>query len=203
MERAEALARLRELEGSDLRPLADRYGVTVWTDGGKNKGWAGQVIERHLGMSHNCSQSPDFGTWELKVIPLKRNRAGALRVKETMAITMIDPEDVVSTPFENSHLLAKLRCALVCARIFEAQSDDRSVLHRVATFDLDDPSMLERVRLDYELVRETISTVGFHALSGSMGILVQPRTKGPGHGSISRAFYARTGLVAGILGLAC
>ncbi len=33
-----------------------------------------------------------------------------------------------------------------------------------------------------------------------MGKLVQPRTKGQGHGSTSRAFYARTGFVAHILG---
>jgi hypothetical protein len=34
-----------------------------------------------------------------------------------------------------------------------------------------------------------------------MGVLVQPRTKGPGHGSTSRAFYARARLVGRILGL--
>jgi len=33
-----------------------------------------------------------------------------------------------------------------------------------------------------------------------MGVLVQPRTKGPGHGSTSRAFYARKIFVAHILG---
>jgi hypothetical protein len=32
---------------------------------------------------------------------------------------------------------------------------------------------------------------GFAALTGKMGKYVQPRTKGAGHGSISRAFYAR------------
>ncbi len=35
-----------------------------------------------------------------------------------------------------------------------------------------------------------------------MGVLVQPRTKGPGHGSISRAFYARPTFVAHIISLA-
>jgi DNA mismatch repair protein MutH len=33
-----------------------------------------------------------------------------------------------------------------------------------------------------------------------MGVLVQPRTKGPGHGSVSRAFYTRAPFVARILG---
>jgi hypothetical protein len=51
------------------------------------------------------------------------------------------------------------------------------------------------------LIRNVIRTRGFHHLSGSMGTLVQPRTKGPGHGSTSRAFYARSKLVARILGI--
>lgn len=57
------------------------------------------------------------------------------------------------------------------------------------------------MRADYELVRDTIRTKGFKELTGKMGVLVQPRTKGPGHGSTSRAFYARTGFVTHILGL--
>ena len=44
-------------------------------------------------------------------------------------------------------------------------------------------------------------TKGFEHLTGAMGILVQPRTKGSGHGSTSRAFYARTQFVAEILGI--
>ncbi|MFS8086621.1 MAG: hypothetical protein ACMG6H_13395, partial [Acidobacteriota bacterium] len=56
------------------------------------------------------------------------------------------------------------------------------------------------VRADYQLVRDTIITDGFQALTGKMGVRVQPRTKGAGHGSTSRAFYARTSFVAHILG---
>ena len=70
----------------------------------------------------------------------------------------------------------------------------------MAEFDLSDPEIYQQVRADYELVRETIIQDGFSALSGSMGVLVQPRTKGPGHGSVSRAFYARIPFVARILG---
>jgi len=201
MERNEAVQKLRALQGQDLRPLADRYQVTVWSGEKKNKGWAGHVLERHLGLPINSSQSPNFGSWELKIVPLKRNRSGGLQVKETMAITMIDSYNVANTPFDQSHLLAKLRKAVVCARIFESQADDRSLLVSVATFDLNDPKTLGQVREDYELVRTAIRTKGFESLTGAMGVLVQPRTKGAGHGSTSRAFYARTQFVTKILGL--
>jgi len=200
LERVDAIEKLRTLVGADLRQLADLHQVTVWKDGKKNKGWAGHTLERFLGLPINSSQSPNFGSWELKQVQLVPKRDGMLRVKETMAITMIDPINVVAKPFVESHLLAKLQKIVVVARVFESQADDRSLLHSVAEFDLSDPEIYQQVKADYELVRETVIRDGFSALSGSMGVLVQPRTKGPGHGSISRAFYARSHFVARILG---
>lgn len=60
MERNSAIAKLKELEGKDLRRLVDRYNVTVWKEGKLNKGWAGHVIERYLGLPLNSAQSPNF-----------------------------------------------------------------------------------------------------------------------------------------------
>jgi DNA mismatch repair protein MutH len=202
MEREEAVITLKLLEGQDLRILADKHGITVWKGDKKNKGWAGHVIERHLGLPLNSSQSPNFGSWELKIVPLKKLANGKIVVKETMAITMIDPVNVLLKPFEQSHLLAKLQKAVVCARMFESQHEHRTLLVKVATFDLGNKEIYEQVRADYEETRETIRTKGFEALTGAMGMLVQPRTKGAGHGSTSRAFYARVGFVSKILGIA-
>jgi len=201
MERVDAVARLTTLIGQDLRQLADQFNVTVWSqEGKKNKGWAGHTIERYLGLALNSSRSPNFGSWELKLVPLVARKTGELRVKETMAITMIDPVEVVNKEFEESHLFNKLKKIVVVARVFESQNDNRSLVHSVASFDLDDPDIFDQVKADYELVRNTIKEEGFLRLSGKMGRLVQPRTKGQGHGSISRAFYARTSFVAHILG---
>jgi len=200
LEREDALGKLRELEGRDLVSLAGRYDVTIWKGDRRNKGWAGHVLERYLGLPINSAQSPNFGSWELKVVPLRRLPSSELVVKETMAITMIDPYNVARTPFEQSHLLAKLRKAIVCARLFESQNEERSILMRVAVFDLNDKAVYEQVKRDYEETRQCILTKGFGHLTGAMGVLVQPRTKGAGHGSTTRAFYARTGFVAKILG---
>lgn len=202
MERAEAIEQIKALVGRDLRPLADELKVTVWTpEGKKNKGWFGHVIERFLGLPINSSQSPNFGSWELKVVSLAaRKRGNTLRVKETMAITMIDPYNVAQQPFEKSHLLAKMRKAVVVARIHESPLETRSLLHSVTQFDLGNTEIYEQVKADYDLVRQSIINKGFQSLTGKMGVLVQPRTKGAGHGSTSRAFYARTSFVAHILG---
>ena len=71
MDRPEALLRLTELVGQDLRVFAEKYKVTVFKEGKPNKGWAGHVLERHLNLPLNSSRSPNFGSWELKIIPLK------------------------------------------------------------------------------------------------------------------------------------
>lgn len=118
-----------------------------------------------------------------------------------MAITMIDPVNVLQKEFEESHLLTKLKKIVVCARMFESREENSSLLVRVSTFDLDNPTVYQQVKADYDIVRETIRDKGFQALTGKMGVLVQPRTKGPGHGSTSRAFYARKSFVTQILNL--
>ena len=192
MERQEALLKLSELMGKDLRLFADKYQVTVFKEGKPNKGWAGHVLERHLNLPINSSQAPNFGSWELKIVPLKYLQSGNLTVKETMSITMIDPYNVENTEFEDSHLLAKLSKLIVAARIWESREERQSILYTVTTFDLDDPAIRNQVKADYNLVKETIRTTGFSTLTGRMGVYIQPRTKGRGHGSTTRAFYART-----------
>lgn len=195
-----ALRTLKKLEGRDLRKLANKYRITVFKEGKPNKGWAGHTIERAIGLPLNSSQRPNAGSWELKLVSLKRKSDGTIKPKETMQITMINARDVLNRPFETSHLLAKLKSLVICGRIFVSKDEPESILYKVGTFDLEG-ELYEAVKRDYEEVRETLRTQGFQALTGHMGKLVQPRTKGPGHGSTSRAFYARTGFVAIILDL--
>jgi len=205
LNREEALVKLKELVGKDLRPLASQYGVTVFTNEarhtGRNKGWAGQVLERHIGLGVSNMQAPNGGHWELKMVSLKKLRNGKITPKETMQITMINPEQVKDTPFEASHLLAKLREMIICARLYNDINETRSILASVGEFNLEDEELYKQVKEDYDLVRDALNTRGFDALTGAMGVYVQPRTKGPGHGSISRAFYARPIFIKKILGI--
>jgi len=191
MERNQAYILLQQLEGKDLRKLADKYEVTVFKNDKKNKGWAGHVIEHYLGLPINSAQSPNFGSWELKTVSLKRLQNDTLTVKETMAITMIDPFNVINAPFEESHLLSKMKKILMLSRIWEGADELSSIVCGVHTFDIGNKEIYEQIKEDYELVRKTIREKGFEALTGRMGIYIQPRTKGVGHGSTSRAFYAR------------
>lgn len=202
MERKEAINRLTRLAGRELHDLAREYGVAVRRDGKVNKGWAGHVFERYLGLPRNSAQSPNFGSWELKSVPLKYKKDGELTVKETMAITMIDSVNVCQKEFEDSHLLAKLRKAVVVFRTVGETVDDPTYVHSVVALDLKG-DLYEQVKKDYDLVRSVLldSDKGFDFLTGEMGVYIQPRTKGQGHGSKTRAFYARTKFLKEFLNL--
>ena len=194
MDKKEAINRLLEIKGRNLHELAEEYEVTVATPRGtQNKGWAGHVCERHLGLALNSSRSPNMGSWELKSTSLKYLESGKLSVKETMAITMIDPVEVRQTEFEQSHMLAKLNKAVVVVRTVGKNFRDPSFVHSVIEIELDN-DLYAAVKADYDLVRNILikdPENGFSNLTGKMGCYIQPRTKGFGHGSISRAFYAR------------
>ncbi|PIR89809.1 hypothetical protein COU05_04010 [bacterium (Candidatus Gribaldobacteria) CG10_big_fil_rev_8_21_14_0_10_37_21] len=60
----------------------------------------------------------------------------------------------------------------------------------------------EEIKNDYDFIREKLVETGFESLTGKDGKWIQARTKGPGHGSTSRAFYARKELVEKIFELA-
>ena len=201
LNRREAVRRINSLAGKDLRAMADEFKIPVWKNGRENKGWAGLVIEHYLGLPQNSRQAPDFGDWELKVVPLRKDAEGNLRVKESMAITMLEPAEVLANKFEDSHLYDKLRSMVVVSRVWEGKEELHSMLHAAAEFDLEDAKIRDQVKDDYETVRTQIRTRGIDSVTGDLGKLVQARTKGPGHGSTSRAFYARPIFVAHILNL--
>ncbi len=197
MKREEGLQLLKTLRGKEFHELAKIYNIPIIGKTGKvNKGWAGHVIERFLQLPLNSAQSPNFGSWELKVIPLKTLKNGELTFKETMAVTMIDPINVVQKPFEESHLYAKLRKIVVVARTVGNNIDEPSYFYDVFEIDLSNEQIYNQVKEDYEYVRNILKSFsnpyeGLKKLSGKMGVYIQPRTKGRGHGSVTRAFYAR------------
>lgn len=192
MERAEAIKKLRGLVGREIHQLAQELDVTIERNGKANKGWAGHVFERFLGLPINSSQSPNFGSWELKSIPLKTLQNGSLTFKETMAITMIDPVEVCQKEFEESHLFAKLQKVVIVSRTVGSDFREPSYVHSVTEFSLTG-ELYDAVKADYDLIRDALRDPekGFDFLTGKMGKFIQPRTKGAGHGSKSRAFYAR------------
>lgn len=203
MNREEAIEKLIDIIGKDLIELAEEYGVTLFKEGKKNKGWVGHVVEHCLGLPINSLQQPDFGDWELKTVSMKKLKTGLIVPKETMAITMINAEHVINTDFEQSHLKSKLDKILIISRMWYATTEPKSELLKAFMFNIEaDEELYEEIKADYEETRECLRTKGFNCLTGKMGKWIQPRTKGQGNGApITRAFYARTSFLKKIMEL--
>jgi len=200
--RTTAIKNLKKHLKKDLRKLALEYGITTYETGKQNKGWKGLVLERLAGLQTNVSKAPNGLSWELKSVAFHYVK-DELVPKETMAITMINQEELKAHSFFESHCWAKLKAIVFCAVQWNGENSKSGELLKVASLDFsEDDKLIKEIKADYDFIRNKLITKGFKSLTGKDGKWIQARTKGPGHGSISRAFYARTALVKKIFEIA-
>ncbi|MDO8676563.1 MAG: MutH/Sau3AI family endonuclease [Candidatus Azambacteria bacterium] len=193
--RAVAIKNLKKYIGQDLRKLALKHGITTYETGKQNKGWKGLVLERLAGLETNISKAPNGLTYELKSVAFRKVKDG-LVPKETMAITMINPEELKAHSFFESHVWSKLKTVVFCAVQWNGKNSEAGELLKVTSLDFaEDDDLIKEIKADYDFIRNKLITKGFDALTGKDGKWIQARTKGPGHGSVSRAFYARISFV--------
>jgi len=197
-----AIKNLKKYISQDLRKLALKHGITTYETGKQNKGWKGLVLERLAGLETNVSKAPNGLTYELKSVAFRKVK-NELVPKETMAITMINPKELKEHLFFESHCWAKLKTIVFCAVEWNGTNSEGAKLLKVASLDFaEDDELIKEIKADYDFIRDKLITQGFEALTGKDGKWIQARTKGPGHGSVSRAFYARTSLVKKIFEIA-
>ena len=201
--RAVAIKNLKKYIGEDLRKLALEHGITTYETGKQNKGWKGLVLERLAGLQTNVSKAPNGLTYELKSVAFHK-MGGVLVPKETMAITMINPEELKAHSFFESHVWAKLKTIVFCAVQWDGLNAEGAKLLSVASLDFaEDDELIKEIKADYDFIRAKLIKDGFEALTGKDGKWIQARTKGIGgvnprtgqRRPITRAFYARTGFV--------
>ena len=110
---------------------------------------------------------------------------------------------ILARSFFESHCWAKLKAIVFCAVEWNGKNAENGKLLKVANFDsAEDDELIKEIKADYDFIRNKLITKGFKALTGADGKWIQARTKGRSHGSKSRAFYARTGLVKKIFEIA-
>jgi len=99
-----------------------------------------------------------------------------------------------------SYCWKKLKSLVFCVVSWNGKHNIESKLLKVQSFDfLEYDMIIKEIKHDYEFIRNKCATQGFAALTGADGKWIQARTKGPGHGSVSRAFYARKVLIKEII----
>lgn len=208
--RSTAIQNLKSYIGQDLRKLALQYEITTFETGKQNKGWKGLILERLAGLETNVSKAPNGLSYELKSVSFHQTKKG-LVPKETMAITMLNPDELKRYSFFESHCWAKLKSIVFCAVAWHGKNSETGELMKVTSLDFaEDDELIQEIKADYDFIRNKLITQGFGALTGADGKWIQARTKGTGginprtgeRRPITRAFYARTGLVKKIFEIA-
>jgi hypothetical protein len=153
-----------------------------------NKGLPGVFLEKLLGIPQS-SACLDCADGELKMFPVKRLKNGGIVPKETIAVTMLSTDDLRNNDFKGSKCCKKMGRMLLVP--YERIGDDIKCMAPII-IDLSDPNyadLFKALEEDYEAIRAQFLETGL--LESKTGKILQNRTKGPGHGSISRAFYLR------------
>src|SRR3990167_7850018 len=204
--RTVAIKNLRKFIGKDLRKLAKDFKITTYETGKQNKGWKGLILERLAGLQNNISKAPNGLSYELKSVSFRYVK-DKLVPKETMAITMINPQELKDQEFFKSHVWAKLKSIVFCAVIWYGKNSEKAELLKVTSLDFSETDeLIQEIKADYDFIREKLIKHGFESLTGKDGKWIQARTKGIGgvnprtgeRRPVTRAFYARTNLVKNI-----
>jgi len=113
--------------------------------------------------------------------------------------------------FFESHVWSKLKTIVFCAVQWNGKNSEAGELLKVTSLDFaEDDELIKEIKADYDFIRNKLIKEGFDALTGKDGKWIQARTKGIGginpltgkRRPITRAFYARTGLVKKIFEIA-
>lgn len=145
------------------------YGVAEVSEGKRNKGNLGQIIEeRFFHYACNNDARPDFheAGVELKVTPYKVGANGKLSAKERLILTMIDYFSVVNEEFETSHMWNKAQLILLIYYLYEKEVPI-NLDYRIDYAKLFTPPEqdIKIIKHDFEVIVEKIRTGKAHELS--------------------------------------
>jgi len=158
-----------------------------------NKGKPGNYLEELTGIPQS-SECLDCIDGEVKVFPLKKLRTGIIAPKETIAVCMINKDDLVGNDFYESRCYKKLSNVLFVGYYRE---DDKITYMQPTLFNLDAHNEIkEQLKNDYDTIREYFMKNNTLEGTSKLGVYLQNRTKGQGgNAPKTRAFYLRTGFI--------
>jgi len=163
----------------------------------KNKGKAGLLLEGLLGIP-TSSACLDCEDGELKAFPQSKATSrtrlakqvglgeGDYIASETVAVTMVKPEKLPNTSFEESRLYKKISNVLFTPYV---RTGDHIEFHGDIIFNKEHP-LFDQIKKDYDTIQKFYIENG--CTKGKVGKLLQVRTKGAGgKAPKTHAFYLR------------
>jgi hypothetical protein len=154
-----------------------------------NKGLPGIFLEDLLGIPHT-SRCLDCADGELKIFPVKKLKSGKLVPEQTMAITMLSPDELRTNDFNASKCCKKMSRMLVVPYYRNGDTIMYMTPKIIDRQNIEFAELYATIESDYNEIRNNYIENGI--LQSETGTLLQNRTKGQGgSGPRTRAFYLR------------
>lgn len=152
-----------------------------------NKGIAGLLLEKLTGIP-TSSACWDCIDGEVKAYPLKVLKSGELVPKETVAITMMKPEDLQNQDWNDTRLKKKIENLLFVAYLREGDYVTFKFTQRIQSSK--DSELYDEFKNDYISISDIWKKT--NTITSKTGKYIQSRTKGAGgNAPKTRAYYFR------------
>jgi DNA mismatch repair endonuclease MutH len=165
----------------------------------RTKGAVGRVFEAAFGIPANSTPGADFpgAGIELKAVPI-RLKAGEARAKERISIGMIDFSSLPGEAWDTASVRKKLDSMLLVFYRWDPLLPIARFTTLAAEMWEPDRTTLAAIRQDWETIRDLVAQGRRSDLSESLTHVLGAATKGPGHGSTSRAWSLKQPFVTWI-----
>ena len=177
---AEVTERLSSiLPGKNLHDLAREYSVTVRKEGRLNKGWVGQTLERVAGLNAGNAQRRDGIDFELKSTSLVKRPSG-WEPKETLKITQLNPQGVLTEDFSSSALWEKMSSLILVGCVHQSPTICTALC--VSYFAVSDKELYNALLSFWQEIKLILSLgeIADYTSQGSSGGYLQLRPTGTG-----------------------
>lgn len=181
----ELLARATLLQGRTLKQLAELLELPLPRSEQRNKGLAGQMLERWLGSNAGNQAGPDFPQLgvELKSLPINTNGKPA----ESTFVSMVPLKPRAPLDWASCSVRKKLQRVLWIPVEAAGEQDNFATRHIGSPILWSPQPRLERqLQADWEELSELICLGRLEDLSAEMGTWLQVRPKGVGARSLAR-----------------
>ena len=195
---AEIQARAASLIGKRLLELQPTLAPMV-PSSPATKGVVGRIYEACFDIPQNSRPGPDFegAAVELKSVPILISGSEA-RAKERISVGMIDFEGLALETWATAHARHKLQRLLLIFYRWEPFRPIASFQTLAAGIWSPDAESWSGMKADWELIRGLAAAGRRQDVSESLTRLLGAATKGPGHGSVSRAWSLKQPFVGWI-----
>lgn len=164
------------------------------------KGASGLIVENLLGIPNNNRDEADLPLigCEVKILPLQCNKNGEIKAKEPTAIQMINYCEVAKETWETAKLRNKINITFwvvyLAKKNGKAMPQDDYV---IVDYFLDHPNDIQTgiFKKDWEDIQEYIIRGEADKLSCSMGVYLEPKTKGANNQDKTDAPDGKGGLI--------